>query len=400
MSSQKRTLLDGKFYKAGTGIKVALEKGASKTIDIINEAGLKGRGGAGFPTGIKWNICYQAQDDEKYVISNADEGEPGTFKDRYLLKDHSRQHFEGMVIAGITIGAKTGILYLRAEYRWMGEMLNSVLDEMRKDNHLGKNILGSKKSFDIIIRYGIGAYVCGEESSLLESLEGRRGEPRNKPPYTAICGYMDKPTIINNVETFTCIPLILDKGADWFKKSGTAGCPGTKIFCVSGDVEDPGVYEYDMGVSLKQILEDAGAKNTKAVQVGGASGFCITENDFYKPLSYDKGALPPGGSIIVFNKSRDMVHVLANFLHFFYIESCGQCTPCREGTHELLKGIEKLEEGKGSSIDVEKLNNLADVMKVSCKCGLGQSVPNPYFTITQNFMEEFLVRDEWLTKKA
>lgn len=385
MSSEKRILLDGKEYTPGKGLKIAKDKKSEEIIEIINESGLKGRGGAGFPTGIKWKLCHQAEEPEKYVISNADEGEPGTFKDRFLLRDHARQHFEGMAIAGAVIKAKKGMLYLRSEYKRMTSDLEKVLDEMRKDGDLGKG-------FDIEIRFGAGAYVCGEESSLIESIEGKRGEPRNKPPYTATHGYLNKPTIINNVETFCYIPLILDKGIKWFKSLGTDGTPGTKIFSISGDVENPGVYEFDMGISLRAVLEAAGAKDTKAVQVGGASGLCVTEKDFDKPLSYDKEGLPPGGSIMVFNKSRDMVHVLGNYMHFFLEESCGQCVPCREGTYEMVRSLKKIEDGLCSSKEIEKLNELAEVMKISSKCGLGQSVANPYFTITESFMEEFLVR--------
>lgn len=393
MSSEKRILLDGKHYTPGEGIKAALKMKPEDVVKTLVESGIKGRGGAGFPTGLKWKFCLNANDSEKYIASNADEGEPGTFKDRVLLTNNSRQHFEGMVIAGLTVGAKLGIIYLRAEYRRMATELEAIIEEMKKDNHIGENILGSGKSFDIVIRFGAGAYVCGEESAFLESLEGKRGEPRNKPPYTATQGYLDKPTIINNVETFCYVPLILTKGAKWFRGFGTEGSPGTKLFSISGDVEKPGVYEFDMGVSLSTILQTVGAKNTKAVQVGGASGVCVTEKDFDKPLSYDKDGLPPGGSIMVFNKDRDMVHVLANFLEFFIEESCGQCVPCREGCHEMLKGIKKLEDGKGNSKDIEVLNALAEVMKISSKCGLGQTVPNPYFSIINNFMEEFLVRD-------
>jgi len=393
MSSEQRILLDGKLYEPGMGLKVFKNKKAEEIIEIISQSGIKGRGGAGFPTGLKWKFCNSAADPEKYVISNADEGEPGTFKDRILLSKFARQHFEGMVIAGLVIKAKKGMLYLRHEYRRMKDELNTVLDQMRKDNHLGKNVMGTGIDFDIELRYGSGAYVCGEESSLIESIEGKRGEPRNKPPYTASQGYLDKPTIINNVETFCYIPLILDKGAKWFRNYGTENSPGTKIFSVSGDVEKPGVYEFNMGVTLREVLEAAGAKNTKAVQVGGASGICITEKDFDKPLSYDKDGLPPGGSVMVFDKTRDMVHILKNYIHFFYDESCGQCVPCREGTFELLRTLEKVENCQCSSKDIEKLNDLAEIMKISSKCGLGQSVANPYFSITQNFMEEFLVRD-------
>ncbi len=393
MSKEKRILLDGKEYKAGEAIKIAAGKSGEDIIKIIKDAGIKGRGGAGFPTGLKWSFCYNEKDPEKYIISNADEGEPGTFKDRVLLQKNPRQHFEGMVVGGLAIKAAKGYMYLRHEYKRFVPDFEKVLDDMRNDNHLGKNIMGSGIDFDIEIRLGSGAYVCGDESALLESIEGKRGEPRNKPPYTASQGFLNKPTIVNNVETWTYIPLIISKGAKWFKQFGKGDNPGTKLFSISGDVDKPGVYEFDKGVSLQTVLDEAGAKNTKAVQVGGYSGVLVAPQDFNKPLEYGPEGLPPGGSIIVYNNTRDMVEVLLNYMHFFYEESCGQCVPCREGTYEMVRTLEKIKCCEASSRDIDKLTELAEVMTISSKCGLGQTVPTPFFSAMENFKEEFLVRE-------
>ena len=296
-------------YNKGEGVKKALQLGRENVLFEIKESGLKGRGGAGFPTSTKWMLTAAAKSDEKYVVCNADEGEPGTFKDRVLLLEYPELVFEGMVIAGYTIGAKTGIVYLRGEYEYMKKSLEDYLEQMRKDNLLGKAILGNNDfDFDITIRLGSGAYVCGEETALIESLEGNRGEARNRPPYPVNTGFMGKPTVVNNVETLAAVPHIITKGGEWFKQHGTDKSTGSKLFSISGDCEKPGVYELPWGTKISDMLNLVGAKNTKAVQVGGASGICIPKSQFDRILAYEDAAT--GGSIMIFNESRDMLHVL------------------------------------------------------------------------------------------
>lgn len=379
-------------YNKGEGIKKALELGRENVLFEVKESGLKGRGGAGFPTSTKWMLTAAAKSDEKYVVCNADEGEPGTFKDRVLLLEYPELVFEGMVIAGYTIGAKTGIVYLRGEYEYMKKSLEDYLEQMRKDNLLGKSILGNKDfDFDIIIRLGAGAYVCGEETALIESLEGHRGEARNRPPYPVNTGFMGKPTVVNNVETLAAIPHIVTKGGSWFKQHGTDKSTGSKLFSISGDCEKPGVYELPWGTKISEVLAIVGAKNPKAVQVGGASGICIPKSQFDRALAYEDAAT--GGSIMIFDESRDMLHVLKNFMEFFVEESCGQCTPCRIGNVKLLEGVEMIEKNQYTFSYIKQLKELAQTMKVASKCGLGQSSPNPFLTILENFSDEIFNRN-------
>lgn len=374
-------------YKRGEAIKKALEKSREDILFELRESKLKGRGGAGFPTATKWNMVAAAKSDKKYIICNADEGEPGTFKDRVLLLEYPELVFDGMVIAGYTIGASEGIVYLRGEYEYMLKSLNDYLEAMRKDNLLGKNIAGKKGfDFDITIRLGSGAYVCGEETALIESLEGNRGEARNRPPYPVNTGYMGKPTVVNNVETLASVPHIVLKGGEWFKKYGTDKSTGSKLFSVSGDCERPGVYELQWGTTINELLEIVGAKDAKAVQVGGASGICIPKSQFDRSLAYEDAAT--GGSIMIFGEGRNMLHVLKNFMEFFVEESCGQCTPCRIGNTKLLEGIEMIEKGEYTFGYVNKLKELGQTMKVASKCGLGQSSPNAFISILENFKEE------------
>ncbi|MGK9368999.1 complex I 51 kDa subunit family protein [Melioribacter sp. Ez-97] len=374
-------------YKRGEAIKKALEKSREDILFELRESKLKGRGGAGFPTATKWNMVAAAKSDKKYIICNADEGEPGTFKDRVLLLEYPELVFDGMVIAGYTIGASEGIVYLRGEYEYMLKSLNDYLEAMRKDNLLGKNIAGKKGfDFDITIRLGSGAYVCGEETALIESLEGNRGEARNRPPYPVNTGYMGKPTVVNNVETLASVPHIVLKGGEWFKKYGTDKSTGSKLFSVSGDCERPGVYELQWGTTINELLEIVGAKDAKAVQVGGASGICIPKSQFDRSLAYEDAAT--GGSIMIFGEGRNMLHVLKNFMEFFVEESCGQCTPCRIGNTKLLEGIEMIEKGEYTFSYVNKLKELGQTMKVASKCGLGQSSPNAFISILENFKEE------------
>ena len=373
-------------YKRGEGIKKALELGRENILFEVRESKLKGRGGAGFPTATKWMLVAAAVADEKYVVCNADEGEPGTFKDRVLLLEYPELVFDGMVAAGFTIGAKLGLVYLRGEYEYMLRPLKDYLEEMRKDNLLGNNILGSNYSFDIVIRLGAGAYVCGEETALIESLEGNRGEARNRPPYPVNTGFWGKPTTVNNVETLASIPHILLKGGAWYAKHGTNKSSGSKLFSVSGDCEKPGVYELPWGTKIKELLEMVGAKNTKAVQIGGASGVCVPKSQFERTLAYED--IPTGGSIIIFNESRNMLKVLKNFMEFFVEESCGQCTPCRIGNTKLLECVENIEKNDYTFSEINKMKDLGRTMQVASKCGLGQSSPNSFISILENFKEE------------
>ncbi|MCX6150122.1 MAG: iron hydrogenase [Ignavibacteriales bacterium] len=373
-------------YNRGEGIKKALELGRENVLFEVRESKLKGRGGAGFPTATKWMLVAAAVGDAKYVVCNADEGEPGTFKDRVLLLEYPELVFEGMVIAGFTIGAKLGILYLRGEYEYMLQPLKDYLEVMRKDNLLGENILGSNYSFDIVIRLGSGAYVCGEETALIESLEGHRGEARNRPPYPVNTGFWGKPTTVNNVETLASVPHILIKGGTWYAKHGTDKSTGSKLLSVSGDCEKPGVYELPWGTKIKDLLEIVGAKNTKAVQIGGASGICVPKSQFDRTLAYEDVAT--GGSIIIFNESRSMLKVLKNFLEFFVEESCGQCTPCRIGNVKLLECVKNIEKGVYTFAEINKMKELGKTMQVASKCGLGQSSPNAFLSILENFKEE------------
>jgi len=373
-------------YNRGEALKKALKQKREDILFELKDSGLKGRGGAGFPTSTKWMLTAAAKAEKKFIVCNADEGEPGTFKDRVLLMEYPQLVFEGMVIGGYTVGAKVGIVYLRAEYEYMLEQLETYLANMREDNLLGEGILGTDFSFDISIRLGSGAYVCGEETALIESLEGNRGEPRNRPPFPVNTGYMGYPTSVNNVETLAAVPHIISKGGGWFRKFGTDRSSGSKLFSVSGDCERPGVYELPWGTSIIELLEIVSAKNTKAVQVGGASGVCIPRSQFDRKLGYED--VPTGGSIIVFNESRNMLHVLKNFMEFFVEESCGQCTPCRIGNVKLLEGIEMIERGEFTFKYINTLKDLGKTMQVASKCGLGQSSPNSFISILENFKDE------------
>ncbi len=374
-------------YKRGEAIKKALSLTRNDILYELKLSQLKGRGGAGFPVSTKWMLTAAASGEEKFIVCNADEGEPGTFKDRVLLTEFPELVFDGMVIGGYTIGAKQGILYLRGEYEFMKKDLEDYLDKMRKDNLLGEKILGKEDfNFDITIRLGAGAYVCGEETALIESLEGHRGESRNRPPYPVNTGFENRPTSVNNVETLATVPHIILKGGDWYKKMGTDKSTGSKLFSISGDCKKPGVYELFWGTTINEILKLVEAEDTKAVQVGGASGICLNSSQFDRKLAYEDAAT--GGSIMIFNKSRSMIKVLKNFMEFFVEESCGQCTPCRAGNVKLLEGVEMLESGEYDEKYINKLKELGRTMQISSKCGLGQSSPNPFLSILENFKEE------------
>ncbi len=389
MKNEKKKILFGEFV-TGTGLARAFEMGAGKVVDEVKASKLRGRGGAGFPTGLKWELTAKQESDEKFVICNADEGEPGTFKDRLLLMEQPEKILEGMAIAGFAIGAARGFVYLRGEYIYLRKILEDAIVSMTERNFLGKNIQDSDFSFDVEIFLGAGAYVCGEEFALISSMNGYRGEPRNKPPYPSEVGFRNKPTVVNNVETLCYVPYIVSKGSEWFKEHGTQASTGTKLFSVSGDVKHPGVYELELGITVNQLLTEVGGEGAKSVQVGGASGLNVAEKDFDRPICFE--GLPPGGSIIVFNHKRDMLHVLKNFMEFFVEESCGQCTPCREGNYRLLEGVKMLEKGECSVRYLKELEALCDVMKDSSKCGLGQTSPNAFLSIVENFKTEILYR--------
>jgi [NiFe] hydrogenase diaphorase moiety large subunit len=373
------------------GLKKALQMTRQELIEVMKESGLKGRGGAGFPTFLKWQLAAASKGDKKYVVCNADEGEPGTFKDRLLLTNYADLLFDGMTIAGYAIGSQHGILYLRAEYYYMKKHLEDVLNRRREKSLLGKNILGKDGfSFDIEIRMGAGAYVCGEETALIESIEGKRGEPRDRPPYPVVVGIDGYPTAVNNVETFVAAELIMANGAPWFKKQGTEKTTGTKLFSVSGDCERPGIYELPMGVTIRELLAEVGGEEAKAVQVGGASGTCVPASDFDRKITYEDVA--SGGSIIVFGPYRDMLEVAENFMEFFVEESCGQCFLCRKGNVRLLEGIERLQNGVVSMKELKELQELGKSMQVASKCGLGQTSANAFLSIVENFSDEILGR--------
>jgi [NiFe] hydrogenase diaphorase moiety large subunit len=357
-----------------------------KNNDIIQQvldSGLKGRGGAGFPTGLKWKYTAAVKEPEKYIVCNADEGEPGTFKDREILDRVAYKVYGGMAIAGKAIGAKNGIVYLRGEYRYL---LPKLLTELESFHRLIKGI-----GYDFKIRYcmGSGAYICGEESALFESIEGGRGEPRNKPPYPTTSGVFNKPTSINNVETLVTAMMIIKHGPVSYSQLGTKDSRGSKVFSVSGDTPTPGIFELELGMSVQQFVDEFGDGDTKAVQVGGASGFCVPRKKFQNTVIGFEG-VPTGGSMKLFNSSRSMYNVLHNYLDFFAEESCGQCTPCRVGCQQLLKGVEKVKKGEAKSTYLNELVKLADTMKVASKCGLGQSVGNAFRTIVENFREEII----------
>ena len=354
--------------------------------DIIQQmldSGLKGRGGAGFPTGLKWKYTAAEKDPDKYIVCNADEGEPGTFKDREILDKVSYKVYGGMAIAGKAIKARTGIVYLRGEYRFLLPQLMRELELFHK--------MIDEIGYDFRIRYclGSGAYICGEESALFESIEGQRGEPRNKPPYPTSSGVYGKPTSINNVETLVTTMMIIKHGATKFAEWGTKDSRGSKVFSVSGDTPTPGIFELELGMTVQQFVNEFGDGDTKAVQVGGASGFCVPRKKFHDTIIGFEG-VPTGGSMKLFNSSRSMYNVLHNYLDFFAEESCGQCTPCRVGCQQLLKGVENVKKGQEKSIYLNELVKLADTMKIASKCGLGQSVGNAFRTIVENFREEII----------
>ena len=373
------------------GLAAAMKMEPAGVIGIIRGSGMKGRGGAGFPTGAKWHFAASAKGERKFVVCNADEGEPGTFKDRVLMDEWPDLIFEGMTIAGYAIGAQEGILYLRGEYTYIRKALEECLAKRREENLLGNHVLGNSNfSFDIHIHMGCGAYVCGEETALIESLEGYRGEARNRPPFPVNTGLNGMPTIVNNVETFAWTSAILVNGADWFKAIGTSKSTGPKMLSISGDVECPGVYEFPMGTTVNDVLDAAGCDCAKAVIIGGASGHCLPPAEFSRAICYED--ISTGGAVIVFGPDRDMLDVAESFLEFFADESCGQCTPCRIGNVKLLEGVRMLKCGKCSTNCLRDLCALGETMQCASKCGLGQSSPNAFLSIVRHFKNEILGR--------
>nr|WP_319563973.1 NAD(P)H-dependent oxidoreductase subunit E [uncultured Rhodoferax sp.] len=360
----------------GKGIAAAIARGPQGMLDDIKRSKLRGRGGAGYATGTKWQLCRNARGDTHYVICNADEGEPGTFKDRVLLSSYADTVFEGMTIAAWVVGSRQGLMYLRGEYRYLLEPLQAVLQSRREQGLLGKAIQGQEGfDFDIDIHVGAGAYVCGEESALIESLEGKRGTPRIRPPFPVEQGYLGQPTVVNNVETFCAATHIAVNGGAWWVRIGTPQSTGTKIHSVSGDCERPGIYEYPFGTRIGRILEDCGAHNTQAVQVGGPSGVCLSALEFGRRIGFED--VPTAGAFMVFNRSRDLFEVARNFAQFFAHESCGFCTPCRVGTELVVRRLDKLKKGYGSSEDVQVLYELDKLMHSATHCGLGAAACNP-----------------------
>ena len=363
------------------GLAAALALSPTEVIEAVTTSGIKGRGGAGFPTGLKWELCAgaPAPAGTRYVVCNADEGEPGTFKDRVLLADLADLVFEGMTIAGYAIGSREGICYLRGEYVYLLADLEACLARRRSAGLLGEGIGGTDFAFDITIHLGSGAYVCGEETALIESLEGRRGEPRNRPPFPVVSGFHGAPTTVNNVETFAWVAAILARGADWFAAIGTDHSTGPKLLSVSGDVERPGVYEFPLGVSIAEVLAAAGGEDAQAAIVGGAAGECVPAAEFGRAISYED--VSTGGAVIVLGPDRDLLEVAENLQWFFVNESCGQCTPCRVGNIKLLEGIGLLRRGECPPECLEDLRRLAGTMQIASKCGLGQASPNIFLSI-------------------
>ena len=370
-----------------------------EVINEVTESGLRGRGGAGFPTGKKWLFTKQAEGDQKYVVCNADEGDPGAFMDRSILEGDPHSVLEAMEIAGYSIGADKGYIYVRAEYPIAVQRLRVAIDQAREYGLLGKNIFGTDFSFDIEIRLGAGAFVCGEETALLESIEGRRGQPRVKPPYPANSGLWGKPTLINNVETYANITRIILNGAKWYASIGTEKSKGTKVFALGGNVNNIGLVEVPMGTTLREIVFDIGGgipngREFKAAQTGGPSGGCIPKEHLDTPIDYESlssiGSMMGSGGLIVMDDSKCMVNIAKFYLDFTVSESCGKCTPCRIGTKRMLEILDRMCEGKADEDDLYKLEKLALNIKKSAICGLGQTAPNPVLSTLKYFRDEYM----------
>lgn len=378
---------------------VLSEKTPDEAIKVIMDSGLRGRGGGGFPTGLKWDIARKNVSDQKYVVCNADEGDPGAFMDRSILEGDPHAVIEAMAICGYCIGANHGLVYIRAEYPLAIKRLKIALDQARELGLLGKNILGTGFGFDIEMRYGAGAFVCGEETALIHSMEGKRGEPTLKPPFPAESGYLGKPTNVNNVETLANIPVIMLKGAEWFRSIGTEKSPGTKVFALAGKINNVGLIEVPMGITLREIIYDIGGgikndKKFKAVQTGGPSGGCLTEKHLDTTIDFDNliavGSMMGSGGMIVMDEDDCMVSMAKFFLEFTVEESCGKCSPCRIGNKRLHEMLQKITEGRATMKDLDILKNLCYVIKDTSLCGLGQTSPNPVLSTMANFWDEYV----------
>ena len=369
------------------------------TIEDIKKSGLRGRGGAGFPTGMKWSLCRQNSADQKYMICNADEGDPGAFMDRSILEGDPHTVLEAMAIGGFCIGATKGLIYIRAEYPLAIHRLQVAIAQAREIGLLGQDILGSGFDFDVELRYGAGAFVCGEETALIHSMEGLRGEPTFKPPFPAVQGYLKKPSNVNNVETFANIPVIINTGWEWFSSIGTEKSKGTKVFALAGQINNVGLIEVPMGITLREIIYEIGGgikggKKFKAVQTGGPSGGCLTEKFLDTPIDYENlvaaGSMMGSGGMIVMDETSCMVSVAKFYLDFTVEESCGKCSPCRIGNKRLHEILEKITNGNGTMEDLDELRNLAHVIKDTALCGLGQTSPNPVLSTIDNFWDEYV----------
>ncbi len=378
--------------------KVLVEKTPEEAIKIIKDSGLRGRGGGGFPTGLKWELTLKSKSEQKYVVCNADEGDPGAFMDRSILEGDPHSVLEAMAICGYCIGADTGLVYIRAEYPLAIQRLKIAIEQAREYGLLGKDIFGTGFNFDVEIRYGAGAFVCGEETALIHSMEGLRGEPTVKPPFPSVRGYKEKPTNVNNVETFANIPPIILKGGEWFSSIGTEKSKGTKVFALAGKVNNVGLIEVPMGTTLREVIFDIGGgikggKKFKAVQTGGPSGGCLTERHLDIPIDYDNliasGSMMGSGGMIVMDEDDCMVSMAKFYLEFTVEESCGKCAPCRIGNKRLHEMLEKITLGKALEGDLIKLRNLANVIKDTSLCGLGQTSPNPVLSTMDNFNDEY-----------
>ncbi|MBQ8293082.1 MAG: NADH-quinone oxidoreductase subunit NuoF [Bacilli bacterium] len=381
------------------GIMRALHMTQQEVIDEVLKAGLRGRGGGGFPTGRKWQFALNQQSEEKYVVCNGDEGDPGAFMDRSILEGNPLAVIEGMMIAGYAIGAQNGYFYVRAEYPIAVNRLRAAIKQARELGLLGKNILGTDFSFDVHIRLGAGAFVCGEETALLNSIEGKRGMPRPRPPFPAVKGLWNKPSIINNVETYACVPYILRNGAENFAKYGTEKSKGTKVFALGGKVNNVGLVEIPMGTTLRELIYEIGGgipdgKKFKAIQTGGPSGGCLTEKDLDTEIDFDNlvalGSMMGSGGAIVMDEDNCMVDVAKFYMEFIYDESCGKCSPCRIGTKRMLEILEKITDGKGTMEDLAELEELAEHVKSNSLCGLGQTAANPIVSTMKQFRDEYI----------
>ncbi|MDA3823516.1 MAG: NADH-quinone oxidoreductase subunit NuoF [Bacteroidales bacterium] len=378
--------------------KVLTEMSPEETITLMKESGLRGRGGAGFPVGLKWEFAKNNVSDKKYVVCNADEGDPGAFMDRSILEGDPHSVLEAMAVIGRCIGSDEGYIYIRAEYPLAIERLKIAIKQARDYGLLGENILGTDFNFDIKMKYGAGAFVCGEETALIHSMEGDRGEPTLKPPFPAESGYMGKPTNVNNVETLANVPAIILKGAEWFSKIGTEKSKGTKVFALAGKINNVGLIEVPMGTTLREVIFEIGGgikdgKKFKAAQTGGPSGGCLTEKHLDTPIDYENlvanGSMMGSGGMIVLDEDDCMVSIARFYLGFTVEESCGKCAPCRIGNKRLYEVLNRICEGKGELADLDRLRNLGEVIKDTSLCGLGQSSPNPVLSTLDNFMDEY-----------